>query len=342
MVPLTKREQSILRTVIKEFIDTAAPVGSAQVAQKSSLGLKPASIRRILGSLEDKGYLTQPHTSAGRIPTPKGYRVYVDELLKKSRLTPRQEKLVDMAIEAYDGDVQLFMSKVATALADISHQIGIIVTPKFYEAILERIHLLLVSSNRVMVILTVKDQQVRTVLVEVKHKIEKEDLRILERKLNQRFCGKSLREIKNTFSNIMADMQSEKTGLVRLFSETADRIFDFSRYENYWLHGTNNIIHQPEFTDVHRVSGLIEVLEDRDYLFQFMEKRERPPGIKITIGNENETEKMSECAVITSTYRLGDILGVVGVIGPMRMRYQRVIPVVEYMAAAITRKLSVA
>lgn len=342
MVNLTKREKSILKTVIKEFIDTAAPVGSAQVAKKSSLGLKPASIRRILGSLEDKGYLTQPHTSAGRIPTAAGYRVYVDELLKKSKLTARQETLVNKAIEEYDGDVQLFMGKVATVLANISRQIGIIVTPKFYEAVLDRIHLLRVSANRVMVILTVKDQQVRTVLVEVKHKIEQDDLRRLERKLNQRFYGKSLREIKNTFAHIMADMRSEKTGLVRLFSETADRIFDFSRYENYWLHGTNNIIHQPEFTDVHRFSGLIEVLEDREYLFQFMEKRERPPGIKITIGNENQTDKMSECAVITSTYRVGDILGVVGVIGPMRMRYQKVIPAVEYMAAAITRKLGVA
>ncbi len=339
MVNLTKREKSILKTVIKEFIETAAPVGSAQVARKSLLGLKSASIRRILGRLEDKGYLLQPHTSAGRIPTPMGYRIYVDALLEKNKLTARQETLVNKVIEEYDGDVQLFMAKVVLALANISRQIGISVTPKFYDAVLEHIHLLSVSSNRVVVILTVKNRQVRTVLVEVKHKIEKEDLQRLERKLNQRFYGKTLREIKNTFAHIMADMKSERTGLVRLFSETADRIFDFSRYENYWLHGTNNIIHQPEFTDVHRFSGLIEVLEDRDYLFHFMEKRERPPGIKITIGSENETDKMDECAVITSTYRVGDILGVVGVIGPMRMRYQRVIPVVEFMAAAITRRL---
>ncbi len=342
MSNLTEREKSILKTVIREFIENAAPVGSLQVAQKSKLGLKAASVRRILGSLEDKGYLMQPHTSAGRIPTWAGYRVYVNELLEKSKLTERQQRLLNRAIEAYDGDVQIFMGKVAAVLADISNQIGIVVTPKFYEAILQRVHLLLVSSNRVMVVLTVKDQQVRTVLVEVQHKIEQEDLKRLEQKINQRFYGKSLREIKNTFAHIMADLKSEKTGLVRLFSETADRIFDFSRYENYWLHGTNNIIHQPEFTDVQRVSGLIEVLEDRDYLFHFMEKRERPPGIKITIGHENETEKMQECSVITSTYRLGDILGVVGVIGPMRMRYHRVIPVVEYLASAITRKLSVA
>ncbi len=342
MNQLTEREKSILKTVIREFIETAAPVGSSQVARKSKLGLKAASIRRILGSLEDKGYLMQPHTSAGRIPTSAGYRVYVDELIHKSKLTERQQRLLNQAIEAYDGDVQIFMGKVASVLADISNQIGIVVTPKFYEAVLQRVHLILVSANRVMVILTVKDQQVRTVLVEVQHKIEKDDLRRLEQKINQRFYGKTLREIKNTFAHIMADLKSEKTGLVRLFSETADRIFDFSRYENYWLHGTNNIIHQPEFTDVQRVSGLIEVLEDRDYLFRFMEKRERPPGIKITIGRENETEKMQDCAVVTSTYRVGDILGVVGVIGPMRMRYHRVIPVVEYIASAITRKLGVA
>ena len=284
----------------------------------------------------------QPHTSAGRIPTSAGYRIYVNELINKGKLTERQQRLLNLAMEAYDGDLQIFMGKVASVLADISNQIGIVVTPKFYEAVLQRVHLLLVSANRVMVILTVKDQQVRTVLVEVQHKIGKEDLSRLEHKINQRFYGKTLREIKNTFAYIMADIKSEKTGLVRLFSATADRIFDFSRYENYWLHGTNNIIHQPEFTDMRRVSGLIEVLEDRDYLFHFMEKREHASGIKITIGRENETEKMQECAVVTSTYRVGDILGVVGVIGPMRMRYHRVIPVVEYIASAITRKLGVA
>ncbi|NOX88369.1 MAG: heat-inducible transcription repressor HrcA [Calditrichaeota bacterium] len=342
MINLTDREKQILRSVIQEFIDTAAPVGSSQIAQKIKIDLKAASVRRIMASLEEKGLLMQPHTSAGRIPTSMGYRVYVNELLKKSRLTERQEKIMEEAIREYDGDVQLFMGKVATVLAKISKQIGIIVTPKFYEAVLERIHLLPVASNRVMVILTVKDQQVRTILVEVNHKVDREDLHHLARKINRRFHGKTLQEIKNSFSHVMADMQSEKTGLVRFFAKTADRIFDFSRYENFWLHGTNNIIHQPEFTDVQRFSGLIEVLEDKEYLFHFMEKRERPPGIKITIGSENEIAEMKECSVITSTYRVGDILGVVGVIGPMRMRYHKVIPVVEFMASAITRKLGVA
>ncbi len=342
MINLSEREKQILKSVIKEFIETATPVGSSQISRKAGIDLKPASVRRIMASLEDKGLLTQPHTSAGRIPTNEGYRIYVNELLKKSKLTRYQEQIINETIEAYDGDVQLFMSKVATVLAKISRQIGIIVTPKFYEAVLERIHLIPVSAHRVMVILAVKDRQVRTILVEVNHKVDKDDLHRLARKINQRFHGKTLREIKNSFAHVMSDLKSEKTGLVRFFSKTADRIFDFSRYENYWLHGTTNIIHQPEFSDMERVSGLIEVLEDREHIFHFMEKRERPPGIKITIGPENELAEMRECSVITSTYKVGDILGVVGVIGPMRLRYHRVIPVVEFMASAITRKLGMA
>lgn len=339
MMRLSDREKQILKTVIQEFIDTATPVGSSQISQKAKIDLKPASVRRIMASLEEKGYLTQPHTSAGRIPTSAGYRIYVNELLKKSKLTEFQEALIQLAIEEYDGDVQLFMSKVSTVLAKISKQVGIIVTPKFYEAVLERVHLIPVSATRVMVILAVKDQQVRTILVEVNHQVDKDDLHRLARKINQRFYGKTLREIKNSLAHVMSDLKSEKTGLVRFFSKTADRIFDFSRYENYWLHGTNYLMHQPEFTDVQRVSNLIQILEDKEHIFHFMEKREQPPGIRITIGQENELAPMRDCSVITSTYKVGDILGVVGVIGPMRLRYQKVIPLVEYMATAITRKL---
>ncbi len=342
MVHLTDREKQILKAVIQEFIDTALPVGSLQISQKRSIDLKPASVRRIMASLEDKGLLWQPHTSAGRVPTSMGYRVYVNELLKKSKLTENQEKLIEQTIEAFDGDVELFMSKVSLVLAKISKQVGIIVTPKFYEAILERVHLIPVSSNRVMVILAVKDQQVRTILVEVNHPVAKKDLSRLAQKINQRFYGKTLREIKNSFSHVMSDLKSEKTGLIRFFSKTADRIFDFSRYENYWLHGTNYLFHQPEFNDVQRASNLIQVLEDKDHIFHFMEKREEPPGIRITIGNENEIAEMQQCSVITSTYKVGDVFGVVGVIGPMRLRYQKVIPVVEFLASAITRKLGVA
>ncbi|MHB2153794.1 heat-inducible transcriptional repressor HrcA [Calditrichota bacterium GD2] len=342
MMRLNDREKQILKAVIQEFIDTAVPVGSTQISQKSSIDLKPASVRRIMATLEEKGLLTHPHTSAGRVPTSLGYRIYVNELLKKSKLTARQEKLINQTIDAYDGDVQLFMSKVSAVLAKISRQVGIIVTPKFYEAVLERIHLIPVSSTRVMVILAVKDQQVRTILVEVNHPVDKEDLHRLARKINRRFYGKTLREIKNSYPHLMSDLKSEKSGLVRFFSRTADRIFDFSRYENYWLHGTNYLMHQPEFNDVQRVSGLIQVLEDKEHIFHFMEKREQPPGIKITIGRENELAEMRDCSVITSTYKVGDIWGVVGIIGPMRLRYQKVIPVVEFMASAITRKLGMA
>lgn len=340
METLTVREKLILQLIVHHFILTARPVGSSQVYKNERVGLSPASVRKIMGKLEDKGLVYQPHTSAGRVPTTAGYRFYVDQLVKMDKVNLRHSGKIIETVEAFDGDVENLSERIANVLAQISRQLSIIVSPRFYDGIFDRMQIVPVASDKVMVIISVKEGQVKTLLLEMHYKIDRRALERVIRKINQRFHGKTLREIKNSFSDVMADLRNEETGLVRLFTETADRMFDFSRYEYFTLDGTSNIINQPEFSDVGRFATLIELLEDKNIVIHFMEQREIPPGLKVTIGEENPEKQIRDCSVITSTYQLGRISGIVGVIGPTRMDYAKMIPLVNLTARLMTKKLN--
>ncbi|HID39299.1 MAG TPA: heat-inducible transcription repressor HrcA [Calditrichaeota bacterium] len=338
MQDINDREKIILRSIIRQYIDTAKPIGSAQIAAMGATELKSASIRRIMASLEEKGYLTHPHTSAGRIPTSIGYRFYVDELMQKSKVLPGKEKPIRQAIESYDGDVDILMGKLARVLASLSNQLGIIVSPRLYQSVFERMEIIPVSSDKLMVIIKVQDGYVKSILIEIRHKLDRRRLNPVVRKINQRLQGRTLMEIRDHFRHLVADLRNDDTGLVRLFMDFSERLFDFRRYENYALNGTGNIVTKPEFMDAKRFSMLVDLLEDKNIVIHLMEERDYPPGMKVTIGNENEPDPIHTCSVVTSTYFMGNVTGVLGIIGPMRMPYELVIPLVEYTAREITSK----
>ncbi len=340
MVELNKKEKSILRAIIRTFVKTAVPVGSIHLARKSGTGLKPASVRRLMAGLEEKGYLEHPHTSAGRVPTTAGYRYYVDRLVRVHKLQEPAASMIMETIESYDGDVNLLMEKVARVLASISRQLGIIVTPRLYEGIFDRIQIVPVATNKLMVVLSIHSGQINTILMEVRQKVERKAIKQIVNRINQRFHGRPLRYIKDIFADALADMKHEPNGLVQLFLDASDRLFDFERFENYAVTGTKNILQQPEFSDLHRFSTLVDLLEDKNIIIHFMEQRENPPGIKVTIGEEHFEKQIKECSVITSTYRVGNIAGVLGIIGPRRIAYGKIIPLVEFTAQALTRHLS--
>ena len=342
MNELNEREQAILRSIVQSYIQTAVPVSSAQISHTGVIGLKPASVRRIMAGLEEKGFLRQPHTSAGRVPTTLGYRYFVDHLMQEERLHHRTASLIMQAIEAYDGDVQIMMRNIADVLARISRQLGIVMKPRLYQGIFERIQIVNVSATRLMIILSVKDGPVNTIMMEVHQKISPAAIGRLTERINRRFHGKTLREIKNSFGSALSEMGEAPRGFVRLFAEAAGRLFDFERFESYQITGTANIVHQPEFADTRRFSTLIELLEDKNIVVHLMEEREYPPGTRITIGREHHTKQIQECSVITSTFSMGNILSLVGVIGPVRMAYPKVIPLVRFTARALTERLSMA
>ncbi len=336
---LTDREKEIFEAVIQQFVLTGDPVGSRTIAKKRHADLSPATIRNVMADLEDKGYLNHPHTSAGRVPTTKGYRFYVDSLINLVDLSKEEMELINQKIGQFAGDVDLILEQTIAVLAKISNQLGLVLMPKFEDGVLEKLDLMPVSSDKILVILNIHNGLAKTVLLEVHHDISVNMLNSIAGVLNERLAGLKIREIKATLHDRIKDLVNTDPGIIRLFVDSADKLFDVNRYQNIKYTGTSRILTNPEFSDVQKFSALIELFEEKNIIIHIMEKRGLAPGINVTIGDENEEASIQECSIITAPYRLGETEGLLGVIGPMRMAYRRIIPVVDYTAKLITRIL---
>jgi len=336
---LTEREKDILEAVIQQFVLTGDPVGSRTLSKKRNTDLSPATIRNVMADLEEKGCLNHPHTSAGRVPTTKGYRIYVDSLMNMVDLSIEEMEIINENIGQFSGNVDLILEKTITVLARISNQLGLILMPNFEDGILERLDIIPVSSDKIIVVLNIHSGLAKTILLEVSYDMSLKMLDSIVQILNERLAGLKIREIKATLHDRIKDLVNTDSGIIRLFVDSADKLFDVTRYQDIKYTGTSRILANREFSDVHKFSALIELFEQKNIIIHIMEKRSKTPGINITIGAENEEESIQECSIITAPYKLGETDGLLGVIGPMRMAYKKIIPVVDYTAKLITRML---
>lgn len=334
---LTDRERDILDSIVQHFLISGSPVGSRTLSKSQERKLSPASIRNVMSDLEDKGFLNHPHTSAGRIPTTKGYRHYVDNLIQLVQLSTQEKELIKDNLSQFQGDVDLILEKTSHVMAKISNQLGLILTPKFEEGILTKLDIMHVSSDKLLVVLSIKDGLAKTILIEVKHEISEKILGKITELLNERLTGLKIKEIKSSFHKRVKDLINEETGLVRLFVDSAGQLFDFTRHADIKYTGATNILNNPEFADINKFSALIELFEEKNIIVHMMEKLVSNPGVRVVIGEENEEELVKECSIITAPYTLGNVNGILGIIGPMRMPYKRIIPLVDFTAKLITK-----
>jgi heat-inducible transcriptional repressor len=335
---LNQREIEILETVIHQFILTGDAVGSRTLSKSGKHKLSAATIRNVMADLEEKGYLNHPHTSAGRVPTTKGYRHFVDNLLGISELSDKQKSLIKDNLGNFTGDIDLILERTAGVLAKISYQLGVILTPKFERGVLIHLDLIKLSTEKFMVVLNIKDGIAKTVILEIEHEISNAMHEKVTHLLNERLTGLTIREIQMHIGDRLKDVDDGGSGMIRLFIESADRIFHFNRYGDIKYTGASNILSRPEFSDIMKVSALIELIEDKNIIIHMMEQRNIPSGLHVTIGDENEEKPIQDCSIITAPYTVGDIEGILGVIGPMRMSYDYVIPIVDFTAKYITSK----
>jgi heat-inducible transcriptional repressor len=340
---LSEREKNILRYVIQQFILTASPVGSRNIAKRYSLGLSPATVRNIMADLEDEGFINHPHTSAGRVPTDKGYRFYVDSLmdiqkLKISERTYIKEKLEE-GVEANE-----LLNITSNLLSKITKQLACVTYPRLESGILEKIQLVSLSSTRLLVVISIKSGLVKTITLELSSEIEQEKIEPVQNLLNERLAGLKLSEIRETFSERFQDlMEEDNTSIIRLFYDSVDKIFkDVLRKDNLFISGARNIIRQPEFEDPERFQGIIELIEDKDIIIHILEKSGDivPEQVFISIGSENDDKKLSDYSFITKEYNLGETHGTLGIIGPKRMEYNRIVAIVDYMSKMLSEMLT--
>ena len=340
---LNDREKSILRHIIQQFILTATPVGSQYVAQKFDFTISPATIRNIMADLEDSGFIDHPHTSAGRIPTDKGYRFYVDSLMEKRALQKSEKGLINKNLESGLSETEELIKITSMLLSSITHQLACVSYPKLEAGTLEKIQIVSLSSSRILVIISIKSGLVKTITLELSSDIKTSQIDSIQNLLNEKLSGLTFNEIRSTFKERFKEVEDEHEPIIRVFIDSVDKIFkDVKRGDNVIITGAKNVLKQPEFEDPQRFQGIIELIEDKDVIIHIMDRSNESSDedVYISIGSENEIESLQEYSIISKDYRLGDISGTLGIIGPKRMEYNKVIAIVDYIAKVLTEFLT--
>ncbi len=342
--PLTDRERQVLEAVIETYVQTAEPAGSRTIATRHQLGLSPATIRNTMSDLEDKGYLYHPHTSAGRIPTDLAYRVYVDFLMRPPAVAPAQAQHIRGELEVQRAAIEAILSRAAQVLGVLTNELGVAVSPTIEEAVLERLDLLQVSTERLLLVLALRSGVVRTIFVEVPAELAADVVQKVTVVLNERLAGLTLKEIRATLADRLRDAGSAEPAsseLLNIFVQEADELFDVpvthapgASSVGVHLGSTQPLAGQPEFATREQLQGLLEVTERRDLLRDAIAAR-GGEGLTITIGQEHADARLSSFTLVTSTYRFGPLSGVIGVMGPTRMPYDKIAALVNHTSRLV-------
>jgi heat-inducible transcriptional repressor len=334
---LSERELRVLEAVVQTYIQTAEPAGSQTIARRFGLGISPATIRSTMSELEEKGYLFHPHTSAGRIPTDRAYRVYVDSIMRLSPPSHREQHTLRTELVGARSPVEEILRRAAQVLGVLTQELGVAVTPAFDQVVLERLELVPVTSERLLLVFNLRSGVVRTIFVEVPRVVAPDSVHRVAQILNERLSGLTLKEIRATLPERLRDAGRNGDGqeLLNIFIAEGDELFDLSRADNAVVLGSAQMLaEQPEFASNSRMRELLRLTEGRDLLKQALESR-RQRGLSVTIGAENPDARLSDFTLVTSSYEMGGLKGVIGVMGPTRMPYDKIIGLVEHTSRLV-------
>jgi heat-inducible transcriptional repressor len=332
---LSERERRVLEAVIETYIATAEPAGSQTVARRSALGMSPASIRSTMSELEVKGYLYHPHTSAGRIPTDRAYRLYVDAMVQLVPPDPQIREHLEIELSTALSSEDLLV-RAAQVLGILTQELGVAVAPALEAIILERVDLVTVSADRLLLVLNLKSGTVRSIYIRLRGALERAQVDEVQRVLNERLGGLSLREIRATYADRLRDATSSPDAgeLLDIVVAEGDELFDVREGREAVVLGSASVlIEQPEFASNEQMRSLLS-LTDRGLLRDALAERKRH-GLSVTIGAEHQEPGLAGFTLVTSTYRRGSATGVIGVLGPTRMPYDKIVGLVEHTGRLI-------
>ena len=327
---LDSRAQSLLKTLITHHIGDGQPVGSKTLSASSDLDLSPASIRNIMKDLEDAGFVSSPHTSAGRIPTNKGYRLFVDSLVTVQSLDDIEISSLKNQLIASDN--KHLISSAANTLSELTKFAGIVMIPKVKKIKYKHIEFIGLSERRVLVIIVTDDGNVQNSVLYTNHDYDKTSLTEAANYFNKEFSGYSVEEAKKRLTD---DLKHIKINISDLMSSAINSATDNNdEGDNIIMSGQTRLLETEELSqNVASIRKILEVFEKKSALLKLLESSHQANGIQIFIGEESGYQALDECSVITAPYEAdGEVLGILGVIGPTRMAYERVIPIVDITA----------
>ncbi len=339
VVDLDTRKQEILRTVIRSYIETAEPVGSEALAQRTRLGVSAATIRNEMATLEEMGYLAQPHPSAGRIPTDRGYRVYVDSLLEDQALSSGERTKLRRRLASALVERERVPEEIARTLATVTHYASLVAQSHPDRLVFKHLHLIPLSATRVLTVIVTNAGVLRGRTLDLLEPMEPEALDRLSRLVSQRLAGYSLGEITNEVLTQVVGEVAWQQRVVRQLTEWLLRQMLAADHQVH-IEGTVNILTQPEFRDARSARLVLEALEREEVLTDLLAGTP-DRSVWITIGSEHRIEDLRGCSVVAAAYRVGGrSVGTLGIVGPTRMEYARVISLVRYLADSLSDVLA--
>ncbi len=334
---LNERERQILKRIIQLYILNATPVGSRVLAKylSDNIKLSPATLRNVMADLEELEYISHPHTSAGRVPTDKGYRFYVDSLRQLEDLTENEISTVADQLEKTSSDEVL---KQATGLlGQLSRYLGIVKLPQVPDLIVEKIELISISSTRVLVVIALNSNIVRTVTLEAEIDIDLKYIQEISAYINEKIAGNPLKYLRDNFQDMINDFEKKDTPLIRLFSNSLEKIFSANTRDDIIIAGTQNLLEYPEFDQPDKMRGVIELVENREMIIHLLEKNVDKDGIRVLIGGELDSGLLKDYSLISTSYTIGGATGTIGLIGPKRMNYPKMITIVEAVSKQLQK-----
>lgn len=333
---LSERQLRILQAIINDYVQNAEPVGSRSIAKKYDLGVSPATIRNEMSDLEEMGYLTHPHTSAGRVPSDKAYRLYVNSLMKKKNLTSKEKEAINMRLQAGRAEFDETIKHAAELLSEITHLASFAMTPQINQDTLNFIRLVPVDERTVVLMIVADSGNVTNTTLRMNVPYTVEGLDLLSKTMTVNYKGQTIDDVLK--SNIIEDVGTDieamsqlKSNVMPSFIKTLEDMLNV----NLYMEGMTNIFNIPEYSSIDKAKAFIELFSKKDEFARRM--LERGDGVIVTIGDENMSDQMKDCSLITASYHLdGKLVGKIGVIGPTRMKYDEVTSIMEYLTSNLS------
>ncbi len=330
VMELNERKLQILQAIVADFIYSSEPVGSRTLSKKYDMGISPATIRNEMSDLEEMGYLTHPHTSAGRVPSDKAYRLYVDQLMNTSDLPEEKKELIREKLAEGSAELDATLEHASQVLSEMTNLISFAITPKSDDK-LKYINFLAVDEETVVLMVVAESGKVRNSAIRMKVPFTQDNLDLMSKMMTHNYKGRSISDILT--SDIIKAFETDMSSLAKFadsvtpgFIQTLEKMLNVDLYVN----GYSNIFSLPEFNDVGKAKNFLEMLDNKDEMTQVLVNRDN--GLTITIGDEN-SEDMKDCSLITADYKVnGKLVGRLGVIGPKRMKYGEISSVIKYMS----------
>ena len=339
-IDIEQRREKILCAIVDTYVETAVPVGSRAISQRFRWTMSPATIRNVMADLEEMSLITHPHTSAGRVPTDKGYRFYVDSLLEPRQLTKQEEATISKLLEEKCEDFDFLMQTSSRAISIITNVAGIVLTPRLKRSVFKHIEFIPIDGSRVLAVLITRSGIVRNSMLDMEEGITRSELFRIAEFLNQELDGMFLGEIKN---HLTRRLLQQSDSFYTFFKKAAAMLSTpglLGMEDRMYFEGAISLMSYPEFKDISKARLFLKLFEEKKDLLDLFNSDMETEGVKVHIGKENTSNAIQGCTVISCNYKIKQrTIGVLGAIGPTRMEYGRVIAAVRYLSEVLGRVL---